>query len=55
MDERDAALEKAFAQAETILVEALVSGRELTIGILGETPLPIIEIRPQRRILQLRE
>jgi D-alanine-D-alanine ligase len=47
LDERDAALEKAFAQANTILVEALVSGRELTVGVLGETALPIIEIRPR--------
>jgi D-alanine-D-alanine ligase len=30
MNERDAALEKAFALADTILVEAFVSGRELT-------------------------
>jgi D-alanine-D-alanine ligase len=47
MNERDAALEKAFAQANTILVEAFVSGRELTVGVLGETALPIIEIRPR--------
>ena len=47
MTEGDAALEKAFAQADTILVEAFVSGRELTIGVLGETVLPIIEIRPR--------
>jgi D-alanine-D-alanine ligase len=47
MDERDAALEKAFALAETILVEAFVSGRELTVGVLGENVLPIIEIRPR--------
>jgi D-alanine-D-alanine ligase len=47
MNERDAALEEAFAQADTILVEAFVSGRELTIGVLGETVLPIIEIRPR--------
>nr|AIA12782.1 D-alanine--D-alanine ligase [uncultured bacterium] len=47
MSERCAALEEAFKLAETVLVEALVSGRELTIGILGDTPLPIIEIRPQ--------
>ncbi len=40
-------MEKAFAQADTILVETFVSGRELTIGILGETALPIIEIRPR--------
>ena len=47
MNERDVALQKAFAQAETILVEALVHGRELTVGVLGETVLPIIEIRPR--------
>ena len=47
MNERDAALEKAFAQADTILVEAFVSGRELTVGIMGESVLPIIEIRPR--------
>jgi D-alanine-D-alanine ligase len=47
MKERDAALEKAFALADTILVEAFVSGRELTVGVLGENVLPIIEIRPR--------
>jgi D-alanine-D-alanine ligase len=47
MPERDAALEKAFAQADSILVEAFVSGRELTVGVLGENVLPIIEIRPR--------
>ena len=47
MNERDAALAKAFAQAETILVETFVSGRVLTVGVLGETVLPIIEIRPR--------
>jgi D-alanine-D-alanine ligase len=47
MSERQAALEQAFAQADTILVEAFVSGRELTVGVLGETVLPIIEIRPR--------
>ena len=47
MNERDAALAKAFAQAETILVETFVNGRELTVGVLGETVLPIIEIRPR--------
>ena len=43
----ETALEKAFAQADTILVETFVSGRELTVGVLGETALPIIEIRPR--------
>jgi D-alanine-D-alanine ligase len=47
MKERYPALEKAFAQADTVLVEAFVRGRELTVGILGEMALPIIEIRPR--------
>jgi D-alanine-D-alanine ligase len=47
MEERDEALEKAFSQTDNILVEAFISGRELTVGILGDKPLPIIEIRPR--------
>jgi len=47
LNERDVALERAFAQADSILVEAFVSGRELTVGVLGENVLPIIEIRPR--------
>jgi D-alanine-D-alanine ligase len=47
MNERDAALESAFALADTILVETYVSGRELTVGVVGECVLPIIEIRPR--------
>src|SRR3984893_5170543 len=47
LHERDAALEKAFAQADNILVETFVKGRELTVGVLGENVLPIIEIRPR--------
>jgi D-alanine-D-alanine ligase len=43
----ESAFEKAFAQSETVLVEKYVAGRELTIGILGTTTLPIIEIRPK--------
>jgi D-alanine-D-alanine ligase len=41
------AFAKAFAQSDIILVEKYVRGRELTIGILGNTTLPIIEIRPR--------
>jgi D-alanine-D-alanine ligase len=47
MSDREAALEQAFAQADTILVERFVSGRELTVGVLGDAVLPIIEIRPR--------
>ncbi len=29
-----------------ILVESFIEGRECTVGFLGETPLPVVEIRP---------
>jgi D-alanine-D-alanine ligase len=47
LNERDTALEMAFKQADTILIESFIQGRELTIGVLGDTVLPIIEIRPR--------
>jgi D-alanine-D-alanine ligase len=50
--ERPAHLPSALAEAarydETILVEEYVRGREVTVGVLGEQPLPVIEICPSR-------
>jgi D-alanine-D-alanine ligase len=46
-NEIEAAFDKAFLQSDIILVEKYVGGRELTIGVLGNTTLPIIEIRPR--------
>ena len=43
-----AALEEAFAYDDVVLVEKYVAGRELTVGILGERTLPVIELRPHR-------
>lgn len=47
-DRRDLydALRLAFSMENTILVEEYIKGRELSCGILGETPLPPIEIIP---------
>ena len=42
-----AALADCLLHGEEILVEELVSGRELTVGILGRQALPIVEIRPR--------
>ncbi len=43
------ALERAartvWQNDEAVLVERLVEGRELTVGVLGHMPLPLIEIR----------
>ncbi|MCM8760659.1 MAG: D-alanine--D-alanine ligase [Candidatus Omnitrophica bacterium] len=38
------ALEKALSFSEKALVEEFIDGRELTVGILNEEPLPVIEI-----------
>jgi D-alanine-D-alanine ligase len=40
------ALDDCLRYGNEILVEELVTGRELTVGILGEESLPVVEIRP---------
>ena len=39
-------LEKAFEFGYELLVEKYIKGRELTVGILDDKALPIIEIKP---------
>ncbi len=39
----------AFNYDETIIVENFIKGREITVGILGRQPLPVIEIVPKNR------
>ena len=39
-----AALAAALAYDETVLVEEFIPGRELTVGVVGDTVLPVIEI-----------
>ncbi|MCX6899666.1 MAG: D-alanine--D-alanine ligase [Verrucomicrobia bacterium] len=43
----DAALADAFRYGEHAVVEEFVAGRETTVGILGETALPVVEVRPK--------
>lgn len=45
--EIDPAMADAATYAQEILVEKFVPGRELTIGILGDQALPILEIIPK--------
>ena len=45
--EIDAAMEDAGKYDRELLIEKFVPGRELTIGILGEQALPILEIIPK--------
>lgn len=39
-----AAIDKAFEYGELALIEEYITGRELTVGILDDEPLPVIEI-----------
>lgn len=41
-----AAIAKTFATHQTMLIEQLIDGTELTVGVLGDKALPIIEIIP---------
>jgi D-alanine-D-alanine ligase len=42
----DPALADCLQHGDEILVEELVEGRELTVGVLGDQVLPVVEIRP---------
>lgn len=43
-----AAVRTALAYGGRALIERFVPGREMTVGILGERRLPVIELRPKR-------
>ena len=43
------ALTGAFQYSDTVLVDEYIQGRELTVGILGEEALPVVEIIPSRK------
>lgn len=43
------ALEDAFRYDAEVLVERYIEGKELTVGILDEKALPVVEIRPKNK------
>jgi D-alanine-D-alanine ligase len=43
------AVEMAFKLDKRIIIEEFINGREITVGILEDRPLPILEILPKRR------
>jgi D-alanine-D-alanine ligase len=49
-DGLDAAVEEASRYDSEIMIERYVRGRELTVSIVGDEPLPPIEIRPKKGI-----
>ena len=42
----EVALKEAFRYGSDVLVEQYIKGREFTVGILNEAPLPVVEICP---------
>lgn len=46
-EDMSAAIDLAFQFDERIIIEEFISGRELTVGILGQEALPVIEIVPE--------
>lgn len=48
-EELKTAFDLAFSFDERIIIEEYINGRELTVGILDNQALPVIEIIPKRR------
>ena len=48
--ELEAAVAEAFRYDDEVMIERFIAGRELTVGILGDQALPVIEIRPKKEI-----
>ena len=49
-DEIAKALSEAFSYGHEVLVETYIPGREMTVGILGDKALPVVEIKSTRFI-----
>lgn len=48
------ALAEALRHGSEVLMEEKVIGRECTVGILGDRPLPIVEVRPKSGVYDYR-
>jgi D-alanine-D-alanine ligase len=46
--EFEKACHEAFKYSDTVMVEKFIPGRELTVSVLDDKPLPIVEIIPKR-------
>ena len=49
-DKLDAAITEAWRYDDEVMIERFISGRELTVGILGDRALPVGEIKPVHEI-----
>ena len=46
----DEAVKEAWKYDDEVMIEKFIPGRELTVGVLGERPLPVGEIKPKHEI-----
>jgi D-alanine-D-alanine ligase len=46
----DKALAAAFKWDDRVIVEEFIAGRELAAGVLGDQPLPVVEVKPKHGI-----
>jgi D-alanine-D-alanine ligase len=44
------ALKTAFSFDEKVLIEEFIAGRELTVGVIDGEALPVVEIRPKKKV-----
>lgn len=49
-DQLSAAIDEAWRYDDEVMIEQFISGRELTVGILGNRALPVGEIKPVHEI-----
>lgn len=43
------AIDKAFGFGEAVILEEFIEGKELTVGILDDKPLPVVQVAPKRK------
>jgi len=48
------AVETALEFGDKVIIEQYIKGREITVGVLNEKPLPVIEIRPRAQFYNYR-
>ena len=48
-EETKTAMDQAWEYGPVLLLERYIKGKELTVGILGQEALPVVEIRPKRK------
>jgi D-alanine-D-alanine ligase len=54
VEEWSAALTESLRHDSQVLIEEKIIGRETTVGILGDQPLPVVEVRPKSGVYDYR-